>query len=144
MEIYVISLKSLEKQLFSDTLHNSKENKCERDLVATSQNYSLQRFCKKTCNCFFQKKLFWKKTLTKSCKMSFERNSRPEVFCKESVLGNFAKFSGKHPCQSLFVNKVRPATLLKKRLWHRCFPVNFAKFLRTPFLIEHLWWLLLF
>ena len=29
---------------------------------------------------------------------------------------------------------LRPATLLKKRLWHRCFPVNFAKFLRTPFL----------
>ena len=26
-----------------------------------------------------------------------------------------------------------PVTLLKKRLWHRCFPVNFAKFLRTPF-----------
>ena len=24
--------------------------------------------------------------------------------------------------------------LLKKRLWYRCFPVNFAKFLRTPFL----------
>ena len=23
---------------------------------------------------------------------------------------------------------------LKKRLWHRCFHVNFAKFLRTPFL----------
>ena len=35
-----------------------------------------------------------------------------------------------------------PATLLKKRIWHRCFPVDFAKFLRTPFLIEHLWWLL--
>ena len=37
----------------------------------------------------------------------------------------------------LFFNKVaglRPATLLKKRLWHRCFPVNFAKFLRTPIL----------
>ena len=34
--------------------------------------------------------------------------------------------------------KTRPqATLLKKRLWHRCFHrcfVNFAKFLRTPFL----------
>ena len=29
---------------------------------------------------------------------------------------------------------LRPATLLKKRLWHTCFPVNFAKFLRTPFL----------
>ena len=30
-------------------------------------------------------------------------------------------------------------TLLKKRLWDRCFPVNFVKFLRTPFLKEHLW-----
>ena len=26
---------------------------------------------------------------------------------------------------------VRPANLLKKRLWRRCFPVNFVKFLRT-------------
>ena len=32
---------------------------------------------------------------------------------------------------------------LKKRLWHRCFPVNFAKFLRTTFFVEHLCWLLL-
>ena len=31
----------------------------------------------------------------------------------------------------------------KKRLWHRCFPVNFVKFLRTPFFAEHLQWLLL-
>ena len=36
-----------------------------------------------------------------------------------------------------------PATLLKKRLWHRCFPVSFLKFLRTPFFIKHLWQLLL-
>ena len=35
------------------------------------------------------------------------------------------------------------ATLLKKRLWHRCFPVNFAKFLRTTFFTEHLWRLIL-
>ena len=27
-----------------------------------------------------------------------------------------------------------PATLLKKRLLRRCFPVNFEKFLRKPFL----------
>ena len=33
--------------------------------------------------------------------------------------------------------------LLKKRLWYRCFLVNFAKFLRKPFLTEHLPWLLL-
>ena len=29
---------------------------------------------------------------------------------------------------------LRSATLVKRRLWHRCFPVNFVKFLRTPFL----------
>ena len=33
-----------------------------------------------------------------------------------------------------FKRPARPATLLKKRLWHRSFPVNFAKFLRIPFL----------
>ena len=33
--------------------------------------------------------------------------------------------------------------LYKKRDWHRCFPVNFVKFLRTPFFKEHFWWLLL-
>ena len=38
---------------------------------------------------------------------------------------------------------LRPATLLKKCRWHRCFPVNLAKFLRTSFFTEHLWWLLL-
>ena len=32
---------------------------------------------------------------------------------------------------------------LKKRLWHRCFPVKFAKFLRTAFFTEPLRWLLL-
>ena len=59
-----------------------------------------------------------------------------EVFCKKDVLKNFAKSTGKRLCQSLFFNRVvglRSATLLKKKLWHRCFPVNFAKFLRTPF-----------
>ena len=35
-----------------------------------------------------------------------------------------------------------PATLLKKILWHRCFSLNFPKFLRTTFFIKHLWCLL--
>ena len=34
----------------------------------------------------------------------------------------------------------KPATLLIKRFWCSCFPVNFVKFLRIPFFIEHLWW----
>ena len=36
----------------------------------------------------------------------------------------------------------RPAILIKKRLWHRCFPLNFAKFLRTSFLQNTSWRLL--
>ena len=67
------------------------------------------------------------------------------MFCKKDVLRNFAKFTGKHLHQSLFLNKVaglKPVTLLKERLWHRSFPVYFAKFLRTTFLIKHLRWLL--
>ena len=31
-------------------------------------------------------------------------------------------------------SSLKPAILLKYRLCHRCFPVNFANFLRTPFL----------
>ena len=63
-------------------------------------------------------------------------------------------------CWSLFLTKlqgsgraqnspVNSADLLRSfyitstRLWHRCFPVNIAIFLRKPFIIEHLWWLLL-
>ena len=73
---------------------------------------------------------------------------------KKGVPRNFEKFTGKHLCQSLFFNKfpglffnkvevIRSATLLKKRLWHRCFPGNFLKFLRTPFFTEHIWWMFL-
>ena len=56
-----------------------------------------------------------------------------EVFCKKRCSFKFRKIQ---LCQSLFFNKVaglRPATLLKKRLRHRCFAANFSKFVRTPF-----------
>ena len=65
-----------------------------------------------------------------------DRRRRPEVFCKKGVLTNFVKFTGKDLLQSLCFNKVaglEAATILKKRLWHRRFPVNFVKFVRTPF-----------
>ena len=66
-------------------------------------------------------------------------SSHQKCSVKKGVLKNFAKFTGKHRSQSLFLNKVAgstPATLLKKRLWHRCFPVNFAKFLRMSMLLN--------
>ena len=74
------------------------------------------------------------------------RSSHMKVFCKTGVLRYFAKFTGKHLCQGLFFNKVaglRAATLLKKRQQHRCFPLNFTKFLRAPFLTQHFRWLIL-
>ena len=64
---------------------------------------------------------------------SIIRSSRPGAFCKNDVLKNFAKFTGNHLCQSKTAG-LRPATLVKKRLWNRCFPVNFANFLRRCFL----------
>ena len=39
----------------------------------------------------------------------------------------------KHSQEAVAQTDRPPATSLKKRLWHRCFPVNFAKFLRTLF-----------
>ena len=67
------------------------------------------------------------------------------VFCKKGVLKNFAKCTGEQLYKSLFFNKftdLRPATVLKRDC-RRYFPEIFAKFLRTPFFIEHLRWLLL-
>ena len=60
------------------------------------------------------------------------RGSHQKCFVRKGLLRNFAKFTGKHLCQSHFFNKVaglRPRTLLKEGLWHRCFPVNFTKFI---------------
>ena len=68
------------------------------------------------------------------------------MFFQIDVLKNFANFTRKQLCWSLLFNKVaglRLATSLKKRLKHRCFPVKFAKFLKTTFFTEHFWWLFL-
>ena len=46
------------------------------------------------------------------------RSSHRRYSVRKGVLRNFAKFTGKHLCQSL---------------WLRCFVVKFVKFLRTPF-----------
>ena len=64
------------------------------------------------------------------------RKQTLKVFCQKGVLKYFAKFLKKYLCQSLFFNKVadwKPETLSKKRLQHRCFPVNFVNFSRRLF-----------
>ena len=127
-----------------------KEKHFSPYFVLSSKTTPLPLSCFKITSCLFLRQLFitvfvrnFDLAIFITCMSKFDiqstndRNSRPEVFCKKVVLRNFAKFTGKHLCQSLFFNKVaglKSPTLLKKRLWHRCFPVNFAKFLRTPFL----------
>ena len=61
---------------------------------------------------------------------SHHRYSVKKVFLKIS------QNSHENTCPRVFFNKntdLRPATLIKKTLWHMYFPVNFAKFLRIPF-----------
>ena len=86
---------------------------------------------------FFFKKDFQPEGLSQSTHLVKYRSCHQWCSVKKGVLKCFAKSTGKHLWQSLFFDKVaglRSATSLKKRLWHRCFPVNFAKFLRTSFL----------
>ena len=64
-----------------------------------------------------------------SCFLTF-KNSVCQHDCNMSLEYNFKN------------SRLMLATLLKKRLWHRCFPVSCAKFSRKPF-TEHLRWLLL-
>ena len=40
----------------------------------------------------------------------------------------FLKILRKVPIPESFFNKVEACNFVKERLWHRCFPVNFAKF----------------
>ena len=61
------------------------------------------------------------------------------MFRKKAVLTNFTIFTRKHWRWSLFLIKsqaFRPQTwnFIKKRIQHRCFSVNTAKFLGTPIL----------
>ena len=68
------------------------------------------------------------------------RSSRPEVFCEKDVLRNFAKFTGKHLCQSLFFNKVAggASKFIKKGTLAHVFSSEFCEiskntfFYRTP------------
>ena len=56
---------------------------------------------------------------------------------KGSIKKTFAKFTGKQTYLVFFFDKVaglQAATLLKKRLPYKCFPVKFTKFLGKPIL----------
>ena len=69
-------------------------------------------------------------------------SSRQRCTIKKSVLEICAKFTGKHPCRSLFFNKVAglvAATLLKKETLAEVFSRQFWKNFKSTFFTEHLW-----
>ena len=56
------------------------------------------------------------------------------------VIKNFEKFTEKHLCQGLLSNKIaglRPAILLKSRIWHKCFLWFLQNFKSQPFHRTH-------
>ena len=77
--------------------------------------------------------------------MKFISEAAAQLFCKEGVLENLAKFTGKHLFQSLLFNKVagpKPAALLKKDTLSQVFSLEFCEIFKNTFLAEHLRWLL--
>ena len=69
-------------------------------------------------------------------KFFFCQKQPPETFYEKGCSQKFHKIHRKTPVPKSLFNKIgglRPAILLKKRLWHKCFPVNFSNFLRTHF-----------
>ena len=98
------------------------------------QESFLTYFCQTSDN-LLHGETIW--VMVSPCFLEKNRSSHQRCPVRKGVLRNFAKFTGKQLCKSLFFNKVAglsPATLLKKRLLHRCFPVNFVKFLGISFL----------
>ena len=64
------------------------------------------------------------------------RSSHWRWSMRKAVLKAFATLTRKHVLESYFnkIANLKVSNLIKKRLWHRCFPVNIAKFLRKPIL----------
>ena len=72
----------------------------------------------------------------------YTRNSHRRNSMRKSVLRNFAKFTGKHLCQSLFFNEIaslRAATLLKKETLAQVFSCEFCEIFKSTIFTEHLW-----
>ena len=79
--------------------------------------------------------LFFKKVA--SYRLEVVRSIQQRCCVKKGDFKNFANFHWKTPVLESVFNKVavlRASNFIKKRLTYRCFPVKFAKFLRTNIL----------
>ena len=80
------------------------------------QNFSELKFCKKSLY-EYKSHLYTKAAVQR--------------FSVKSILRNFAKFTGKRLCQSLFFNK--------KETLAQVFSCDFCEISKNTFFIEHLW-----
>ena len=74
--------------------------------------------------------IYWKEVIPEfyyPFKAFIVKSSQQRCSIKKGVLRDFTKFTGKPFCQGLFLNKVAG-------LRYKGFPVNFVKFVKTPFL----------
>ena len=80
--------------------------------------------------------------LNLSQKSKIYKKQPPEVFNKKGVLRNFAKFTGKHLCQSLFFIKVAVVYVcifIKKETLALTFFYDFGESFKNIFFTDHLW-----
>ena len=69
----------------------------------------------------------------------FLQKQPPDVFNKKGVLRNFVKFTGKHLCQSLFLNKVEVLCNFIKETLAQVFSRGFCEISKNTFFTEQLW-----
>ena len=89
-------------------------------------------------------KVIAKKSLKRLLLLLILKSSYPRCTVQKVVLKNFANFTGKHQCWSLFLIKLQGWNFIKKKFRRSCFPVRLAKFLRKPFFKNICEWLLLY
>ena len=70
----------------------------------------------------WQKNVFWKLVW-------YLTEAVTRRFSLEKVFLEISQNSQESTCARVCARDLRPAVLSKKRIWHRCFPVNFVKFL---------------
>ena len=85
-----------------------------------------------------------KKSLKRLLLLLILKSSYPRCTVQKVVLKNFANFTGKHECWSLFLIKLQGCNFIKKNFRRSCFSVRLAKFLRKPFFKNICEWLLLY
>ena len=94
-----------------------KENK-----AMTQEIRNMSILYQKTPKEFYHHIKFQKSIMKKRCSI------------KKTVIKNFATFTGKHLCWSLFLIEMLLLKIVKKRLQHRPFLDNALKFLSTAIL----------